>query len=41
MRNVENAGQQLHGHLITPPSDSRCAPSTEFLRWHNDQVFRA
>ncbi|HEU0140134.1 MAG TPA: HNH endonuclease [Bryobacteraceae bacterium] len=31
----------LHGQRITIPSDSRCAPSPEFLRWHNDHVFRA
>jgi putative restriction endonuclease len=31
----------LHGQSITPPSDSSCAPSPEFLRWHNDHVFRA
>lgn len=31
----------LHGQAITGPADSRCAPSAEFLRWHNDNVFRA
>jgi putative restriction endonuclease len=31
----------LHGEPITPPADKRCAPSAEFLSWHNDNVYRA
>ena len=30
-----------HGKKITPPNDPACQPGPEFLRWHNDNVYRA
>jgi len=31
----------LHGKMIARPLDTRCTPSSEFLRWHNDHRYRA
>ena len=30
-----------HGKEITPPDDPACQPGPEFLRWHNENVYRA
>jgi putative restriction endonuclease len=31
----------LHGQAIVLPSDDRCTPASEFLRWHNDHRYLA
>jgi putative restriction endonuclease len=31
----------LHGRSVARPLDSACAASAEFLRWHNEHVYRA
>jgi putative restriction endonuclease len=31
----------LHGQRITVPAESSLAPSADFLRWHQDNVYRA
>jgi len=30
----------LHGQAIASPADKRCTPDSEFLRWHNENVYR-
>jgi putative restriction endonuclease len=31
----------LHGHQVSLPASKQDAPGTEFLRWHNERVYRA
>jgi putative restriction endonuclease len=31
----------LHGHQVSLPASQQDAPGTEFLRWHNERVYRA
>ena len=31
----------LHGSLLSVPTSQNEVPSADFLRWHNDQVYRA